>query len=710
MGLVVAVASHGDVQAADVSADEARADEARADEARADEARADEARADEARADEARAVSELAEDRRVRSVTLVGAHAIDADELLAGLAHHPPSGVLFKDLARYDPIALEVDRRRIRSFCRARGFLDARVTKVEVEVEDRDENEVAIRFFLVEGPPTILERVDLVGVSDCPGCAPALPLSQLTPSTSTTAIVAHAIDVAALELNRPLVYGRYVDLRAQVQAFYVAQGFAHATVEGRVLVDREAHSAVVRLVLDSGPSVRFGAIRVEGLSEIPESSVRHRIFWEPGDGFDPDKLLRTRRALYASGLVEGVRFEWSKVDRPEVIDVVLHVAEPTPNELRLGGGIGIEPVHYELRARASYARKRFIDPLTTLFVDARPAWALFRNGEYAGFNVQASTSLERQDFLVPRLKATGTLAYRQVRYEGYSTLGPSVGVGLNRAFLDDRLRIDVKGALEVSAISADFDLSAVRAFGVSAALPVFLLETTLAFEGRDDPIEPHKGVFLSGSVELGAATEGEKARYVLLTPDARGYLPLGSRVVLAGRVKLGARLLATGAVPVTRRYFGGGAEEQRGFARRRLSPGIWHDPDGRVVSEADAEAAAQVGTGASSTGASGTAANLAFVPLGGEASIATSLEARVNVLRIFQQWLAVVAFLDGGDTTLTFSDIDVSRLHWATGGGLRYHTPVGPIRVDVGFRLNRMMPAPDPNPAWALHISLGEAF
>ncbi|MBK8011446.1 MAG: BamA/TamA family outer membrane protein [Deltaproteobacteria bacterium] len=642
------------------------------------------------RPDDSDLVADVGRDRRVRSVALIGAQAIDANELLAGLAHHPPSGIFFKDFARYDPIVLEVDRRRIRSFCRERGYLDAQVTKVEV-VEESDD-EVAIRFFLSEGPATILERIDLVGR---PGINATEGLAAMTTSTSTSAVVASALERAAIELHRPLIYAGYVDLREQVRAHYVAQGFAHVTVDGEVLVDRQSHTAVAKLVLDPGPRVRFGTVTVEGLSQIPESAVLNRVFWQPGDGFDPERLLRTRRALYASGLVESVRFEWSKVGRPEVIDVVIHVAEPTPNELRLGGGVGIEPVHYELRARASYARKRFIDPLTTLFVDARPAWALFRNGEYAGFNVQASTSLERQDLWIPRLKGTGTIAYRQIRYEGYSTLGPSAGVGINRTFFDDRLRIDLKGALEVSAISADFDVRAARSLGVSPALPVFMLEGTLAFEGRDDPIEPRRGFFLSSSVEFGAATEGEKARYVLLTPDMRAYLPVGERVVLAARAKFGVRLLATGAVPVTRRYFGGGAEEQRGFAPRRLSPGIWHDADGRVVSQSDAE-----------TGIP----NLVFVPLGGEASIATNLEARLNVLRIFQQWLAAVAFIDGGDTTLTFADLDVSRLHWAAGGGLRYHTPVGPIRVDLGFRLNRMTPLPDPNPAWALHISLGEAF
>jgi outer membrane protein insertion porin family len=72
---------------------------------------------------------------------------------------------------------------------------------------------------------------------------------------------------------------------------------------------------------------------------------------------------------------------------------------------------------------------------------------------------------------------------------------------------------------------------------------------------------------------------------------------------------------------------------------------------------------------------------------------------------------AVAAFLDGADVTDTWDELGSAELHWATGGGLRVPTPIGAVRFDVGYRLNRKA-ATDPRPgeSFAYHLSVGEAF
>ena len=73
--------------------------------------------------------------------------------------------------------------------------------------------------------------------------------------------------------------------------------------------------------------------------------------------------------------------------------------------------------------------------------------------------------------------------------------------------------------------------------------------------------------------------------------------------------------------------------------------------------------------------------------------------------------LGGVAFLDGGDVTERWAALDAGHLHWATGGGLRVATPIGPVALDVGYRLNRFGPGePYAGHRWAFHLSLGEAF
>jgi outer membrane translocation and assembly module TamA len=70
-----------------------------------------------------------------------------------------------------------------------------------------------------------------------------------------------------------------------------------------------------------------------------------------------------------------------------------------------------------------------------------------------------------------------------------------------------------------------------------------------------------------------------------------------------------------------------------------------------------------------------------------------------------------VLFIDGGDVTETASELRLLHLCWAAGFGVRVHTIVGPVRADIGYRLNRMGPTdPEPGSTFACHISLGEAF
>jgi len=100
-----------------------------------------------------------------------------------------------------------------------------------------------------------------------------------------------------------------------------------------------------------------------------------------------------------------------------------------------------------------------------------------------------------------------------------------------------------------------------------------------------------------------------------------------------------------------------------------------------------------------------------------------SLDARVRVIKIADAWLGFVPFLDGGDVTVRFQDLDMKKLHWATGASLVYESPVGEIRAGLGVRLNRLKQNesdgtanPDPcttSLCWerfAFHLSIGSAF
>jgi translocation and assembly module TamA len=166
----------------------------------------------------------------------------------------------------------------------------------------------------------------------------------------------------------------------------------------------------------------------------------------------------------------------------------------------------------------------------------------------------------------------------------------------------------------------------------------------------------------------------------------RGYVPVIAGAVLAGRARYGA---IWGDIPPTERMFAGGAVSQRGFGERQLSPtvtGDTHDMTGKVTGSLT-------------------------VPYGGGGLFETSVEARVPVTTIRTMPIGVVTFLDGGDVTETPGELRLGNLHWAAGVGLRLMTVVGPVRLDVAYRLNRTGAMdPDPGSHYAYHLTIGEAF
>jgi outer membrane protein assembly factor BamA len=599
-------------------------------------------------------------DERVDEVELAGAAGLDPDDVLAGLTHHPPDGWIFVDYAAYEPLAIGLDRRRIESYYRRRGYFSARVTNVEID--DSGEG-YSVRFLVDEGEPSLLTDVALEGA----------PPEQEAPLRAL---------VAELSIGQPFEYGPYEEVKAKLRKALVAKGFVHAKVEGRVEVDRDRHHARARYLVNAGPVVRIGTVTVEGLELLPKEFVLDRMAIAEDDRFDPSRLDTTRGRILSTGLVESVRFGWDRQKEGETLDLVVGIAEGPRNELRFGVGAA-RSNGYQLRLLGSYARKSLFDPLLTFRFTLRPSWDFLPNTAITGRpSIEARAELERQDVLWPRLVGTLGVEYRFVQLEAYTTNGPTLSFGLGRPFLDDRLRAAIRVQYDHFSIDSRFDPKEVGAgelasAGILSPLRSLIFAPALTYDGRDDPIDPRFGWFAELRLEVGQ-TFGFGA-HATVTPDLRGYVPLfWERLVLAGRARFGATIFADATLPITRRYFSGGPESQRGFGRRRLAPFL-----GEVEP----------------------------LPVGGEALFETSAELRLDLFQLFGQWFGVVGFVDGADATRTIEELDLLNLHWAAGGGLRYRTPIGAIRIDAGFRLNRRGAGePDAGELWALHFSLGEAF
>ena len=161
-------------------------------------------------------------------------------------------------------------------------------------------------------------------------------------------------------------------------------------------------------------------------------------------------------------------------------------------------------------------------------------------------------------------------------------------------------------------------------------------------------------------VQEGFNIGGYGYRYLRLVPEARGYLPLGKRVVLAARTRVGmlVPVKEEGEPPIVARFNGGGPQSQRGYYTGRLSPMVLRSGD--------------------------------WVPVGGNGMADGSVELRVDLSK---SWGGAL-FVDAGNVSRPSAQpngyqpaLDPTLLQWAAGLGVRYRTPFGPIRFDVGVQV-----------------------
>jgi outer membrane protein insertion porin family/translocation and assembly module TamA len=204
----------------------------------------------------------------------------------------------------------------------------------------------------------------------------------------------------------------------------------------------------------------------------------------------------------------------------------------------------------------------------------------------------------------------------------------------------------------------------------------------VAFDARrsttPNPLDPTKGYSVSLHLERAGRWVRGSFSYTNASLDARYYQPVGARLVVAVRAQAGGLEPTDGlrsSVPFAKRYFLWGATSVRGWGRYQLSP--------------------LSGSG---------------LPIGGFSMFDGSLEARMRLTRS----IGAVAFVDFGNVWIESWRVRFGDLRYAVGPGLRYNTPVGPLRVDLGYQVNPvpglLVEGKPQSRRWRVHFSIGQAF
>ncbi len=683
---------------------------------------------------------------RVRDLRIDGTKQLDEEDIKDRILTTEPRWPWSVEV--YDPNAWQADLRRIERYYESRGFYQARV--IEDELVPLENGKVSLRVRVFEGQPTVLEEIRIEGLDILSEDQREAVLELFPLREGETFREADWLAV------KPLLRSRLREL-----------GYAEVVVEGHAEVDVETRGARVLLQVAPGPRFRFGDIFVatDPDPQVPPKWIidEARIAIGRGQWFSESALAEAQSRVFKMGVFGGVRVNRGAADRETgTVPVVVDVREAPFRTLRAGGGIGLDQTRQEARARLEYIDRNFLGGLRTISNRLRVGYAFLPTVWDVGLN-NPNVKTENDpllnvgvEFAQPRFFHPSLRGY--VAAEGEARPEPAFYV------LGGQVRAGVAWQPHPSLLShVTYNFEAYRFLRGLAVLGGNAPELALGcpkpeacllsfMEGnvewdrrmrrtagglRPDPVDPAQGYYLGLSVQLGGGPLGGDFTYVRLLPEARYYVSFleNQRFTVALRARAGA-LISTQESPIVSRFFAGGGNSMRGFNSRRLSPLLLVPPDGvSGTTNARDGIAAPVGRQPGDV-----------VPIGGERLFEGSVEGRYRLNPDF----TLAVFLDTGfnnradavERDITLQNIPSyfgTHLQYAVGFGLRYVTLVGPIRVDLAYRLPvgrppRVYELPDlylsPPPAGgcfglgattrdanvnpegvcALHISIGEAF
>jgi outer membrane protein insertion porin family len=520
--------------------------------------------------------------------------------------------------------------------------------------------------------------------------------------------------------GRPYAEGEVAADRDRIDLEYRNRGYDTVLVQPRITLADGDTRADVTFSITEGPQIHVDHIIVLGNARTSIDTISRELTIKPGDPLGYAALLESQQRLSALGLFR--RIQITQVTHPGEPrrDLIVRVEEAPPTTFDYGGGIegGLRTRPTgdggQAEERVEFAPRGFFG------IGRRNLW-----GKNRAVNLFARVSLRSRDvvfadsgvrfedpaaeggygfneyrvfgtFREPRvfnsradLLLTGSLdqgirssfnfVTRAARAEAGVRLSNSFSVAARYSF--ERTRLFDQKFSEDEAPLIDRLFPQVRLSKVS---------TSVVRDSRDDSLYPTRGTLSVVDGELALKAIGSEVGFVRTFVQGFAYVPLptGRRVVVALGARLGAAHgleLASSAsavdgepvlLPASERFFAGGDTTVRGFSLDRLG-------DERTITPSG-------------------------FPTGGNGEIVLQSELRVSILRNRAE---LVGFLEAGNIYPLASDLDLTALRPAAGFGGRYRSPIGPIRVDVGFNLDRKpLVAGALERAYVLHISLGQAF
>lgn len=412
------------------------------------------------------------------------------------------------------------------------------------------------------------------------------------------------------------------------------EGYPFVRVLEKAEVNLKNKNVKISYSIDEGEKAVFGKTVLEGIIHTEERILRKLLQYQEGEIFQISKIEKTKETLYSTGLFDAVTIKVKKGNEPNTVLIKIILKEGRHRKIKTSIGYGADE------------KFRFQAGLETL--------RLFNRYVTAGFNLKKSSLEESYEFHLVRPYAisdwTGYLRARKqtlywVQTDFETTL---LTAGTEKKFSNLSTSFDINYE-QINRIKFSYPSPPIKDNALTPQ--TFFIRLNFSFNKTDNLLDPSKGFFINAGIE------GDKVKkcstFAKLHFDFRKYFCVNENSVLA--IKLKTATLATrnaiDEIPYPYRFFTGGQMRLRGYRFSSLSP----------LSE-----------------------NLSLE--GGKGLIESSVEYRFPLRDEFK---GVVFFETGRVTRKSNPFISGEPLKSDLGFGLRYLTPVGPVGMDIAFRLNR---------------------
>jgi outer membrane protein insertion porin family len=615
--------------------------------------------------------------KKIEDVAFTGNQHFDKHEL-AQHVNVKKAGLLSK--GSYDEKSIKT----LQSFYQSKGFNQVKVTP---QFNAKDKN-IIVTFMVAEGPQDVVESFRVEGNN-------SMPLNQLAP------------DGLSIGPGQPYAQKSIADDRNKIMSHYLEQGYLTATFHSTAQASpNDPHKIQVVYEITEGPQVRTSNIVTIGKKVSQQAFINKRTqTLKTGEPLTERKILESESRLYTTGV-----FDWADVNTRRQItsqekeDVIVKVHESRRNTITYGFG-------YEFVNRGGSV------PNGTIALPGLPPVGLpstFKTNqqtfqgprasfEYTHTNMRGKAETMTFGALAGPLVRRGSFVFTDPNFlwtnwtASLSTTGEynkenpiftsrqgQFGFQLQRALTADRkqnlfLRYTFTQVGLTNLLIPDLVPPEDMHTRLSTLAAVYIRDT------RDNPLDGHKGHYDSVEFNVNPSVLGSSVNFGKFLAQAAYYKNLHG-IVWANSLRMGLEApFSSSHVPISQKFFTGGGSTLRGFPLDGAGP--------------------QKTIPACGNPSDKSTCSLITVPTGGPELLLLNSEFRIPLP--IKKGLSIVPFYDGGNVFDRIGFANFTRLYTnSVGLGLRYATPVGPIRFDVGHNLS---PVPGIS-STQYFITIGQAF